>query len=189
VLSVETLCLNRNRPERLPFGGGQPILSMVNPAPLVKSLRLLTAPTPTMRPDYGKGARWRLISQLSLNHLSLVSDGGVDALKEMLLLYDFRDSAETRALIDGLLSLSSKPGAARVKSHGQTAFCRGIDVTVTFDEGNFSGNGVFLMASVLERFLGLYASVNSFSRLTALVKGRSGVLKTWPARAGDRILL
>lgn len=189
VLSVETLCLNRNRPERLPFGGGQPILSMVNPAPLVKSLRLLTAPTPTMRPDYGKGARWRLISQLSLNHLSLVSDGGVDALKEMLLLYDFRDSAETRALIDGLLSLSSKPGAARVKSHEQTAFCRGIDVTVTFDEGNFSGNGVFLMASVLERFLGLYASVNSFSRLTALVKGRSGVLKTWPARAGDRILL
>jgi type VI secretion system protein ImpG len=76
-----------------------------------------------------------------------------------------------------------------VKSRGQTAFCRGIDVTVSFDEANFSGNGVYLMASVLERFFGLYASVNSFSRLTALVKGRSGVLKTWPARAGDRILL
>ena len=50
-------------------------------------------------------------------------------------------------------------------------------------------NGVFLMASIIERFLGLYASVNSFSRLTALVRGRSGKLKTWPARAGDRILL
>lgn len=189
VLSVETLCLNRNRPERLPFGGGQPALRMVDPVPLVKTMRLLTAPTSTIRPDYGQGARWRLISHLSLNHLSLVSDGGVEALKEMLLLYDFRSSAETRALVDGVLGLSSKPGTARVKSRGQTAFCRGIDVTITFDEGNFSGNGVFLMASVLERFLGLYASVNSFSRLTALVKGRSGVLKTWPARAGDRILL
>ena len=38
-------------------------------------------------------------------------------------------------------------------------------------------------------FLGLYASVNSFSRLTAAIKGRSEVLKTWPARAGDRVLL
>ncbi|MEO3389448.1 type VI secretion system baseplate subunit TssF [Mesorhizobium sp. CAU 1741] len=189
VLSVETLCFNRNRPERLPFGGGQPHLRPVNPLPLVKGLRLLTAPTPTLRPDYGAGGRWRLISHLSLNHLSLVSEGGVEALKEMLLLYDFRDSAETQALIDGIIGLSSKPGTARVRSRGQTAFCRGIDVTMTFDEAHFSGNGVFLMASVLERFLGLYASVNSFSRLTALVKGRSGVLKTWPARAGDRILL
>src|SRR5690606_8175202 len=177
VLSVETLCFNRNRPERLPFGGGQPHLRAVNPLPLVKGLRLLTAPTPTLRPDFGAGGRWRLISHLSLNHLSLVSDGGVEALREMLLLYDFRDSAETQALIDGVIGLSSKPGSARVRSRGQTAFCRGIDVTVTFDETNFSGSGVYLMASVLERFLGLYASVNSFSRLTALVKGRSGVLK------------
>lgn len=189
VLSVETLCFNRNRPERLPFGGGQPALRAVNPLPLVKTLRLLTAPTPTLRPHFGQGGRWRLISHLSLNHLSLVSDGGAEALKEMLLLYDFRDSAETQALIDGVIGLSSKHGTARVRSRGQTAFCRGIDVTVTFEEANFSGNGVYLMASVLERFLGLYASVNSFSRLTALVKGRSGVLRTWPARAGDRILL
>ena len=189
VLSVETLCLNRNRPERLPFGGGQPRLRMVEPMPMIQSMRLLTAPTTTVHPLFGQGGRWRLISHLSLNHLSLVSDGGVDALKEILLLYDFRASPETRALIDGLVSLSSQSSTARVRSKGQSAFCRGIDVNITFDEPNFSGNGVYLMASVIERFLGLYASVNSFSRLTAEVKGRSGILKTWPARAGDRILL
>ncbi|PWE55651.1 type VI secretion system baseplate subunit TssF [Metarhizobium album] len=189
VLAIETLCLNRNRPERLPFGGGQPQLRMVEPMPMVKSMRLLTAPTSTLRPLFGQGGRWRLISHLSLNHLSLVSDGGIEALREILLLYDFRDSAETRALIDGIVGLSSKSGTARVRSQGQSAFCRGIDVNITFDEPNFSGNGVYLMASVLERFLGLYASVNSFSRLTALVKGRTGILKTWPARAGDRALL
>jgi type VI secretion system protein ImpG len=189
VLSVETLCLNRNRPERLPFGGGQPQLRMVEPVPMMKAMRLLTVPTATIRPHYGQGGRWRLISHLALNHLSLVSDGGVEALKEILLLYDFRNSAETRALIDGITSLSSESGTARVRSFGQSAFCRGVDVTMTFEEGNFSGNGVFLMASIIERFLGLYASVNSFSRLTALVRGRSGKLKTWPARAGDRILL
>ncbi|MGI6853538.1 type VI secretion system baseplate subunit TssF [Mesorhizobium sp. 1B3] len=189
VLAVETLCLNRNRPERLPFGGRHPELRMVEPSPLVGSMRMLTAPTPTLRNLNRLAGRWRLVSHLSLNHLSLVSDGGLAALHEMLMLYDFHNSAETRALIEGIVGVSSKMGTARVRAAGQSAFCRGIDVTLTFDEANFSGNGIYLMASVVERFLGLYASVNSFSRLTVAVKGRSEVLKTWPARAGDHVLL
>lgn len=107
---------------------------------MVKGMRLLTVPTATIRPHYGQGGRWRLISHLALNHLSLVSDGGVEALKEILLLYDFRNSAETRALIDGITALSSQSGTARVRSFGQSAFCRGVDVTMTFEEGNFSGD-------------------------------------------------
>lgn len=189
VLSIETLSFNRDLPERLPFGGGRPALRMTDPLPAVAAMRLITAPTAVARPDFGRSGRWRLISHLSLNHLSLVSDGGIEALKEMLLLYDIRNSAETRSLIDGIVGLSSKPGTARVRDGGHTAFCRGIDVTMTFDESYFSGNGIYLMASVLERFLGLYASVNSFARLTAKVKGQGGVLSTWPARGGDRILL
>jgi len=189
VLTIETLCLNRNLPERLPFGGGHPELRMVEPSPLVGSMKMLTAPTATLRNLNREAGRWRLISHLSLNHLSLVSDGGLAALREMLTLYDFHNSAETRALIEGIIAVSSKMGTARVRAAGQSVFCRGIDVSLTFDESNFSGNGVYLMASVLERFLGLYASVNSFSRLTAAVKGRSEVMKTWPARAGDHVLL
>jgi type VI secretion system protein ImpG len=45
------------------------------------------------------------------------------------------------------------------------------------------------MAAVLDRFLGLYCSINAFTRLTATVKGRPGILRKWPARAGDRTLL
>jgi len=60
-------------------------------------------------------------------------------------------------------------------------------VTVEFDEDQYVGTGVFLLASVLERFLGLYSAVNSFSRLTA--RTRKGVLKQWPPLAGEQILL
>jgi type VI secretion system protein ImpG len=189
VLSVDTFCFNGNLPERLPFGGGRPEMRLAEPVAGVESMRLITAPTPVARPDYREGARWRLISHLSLNHLSLVSDGGLDVLKEILLLYDIRGSDETRLLIDGIVGLSSRPGTARLRVKGNTAFCRGIDVTASFDEAYFSGNGIYLAASVLERFFGMYASVNSFARLTARIKGQTGVLKTWPARGGDRILL
>ena len=58
---------------------------------------------------------------------------------------------------------------------------------IEFDEEQYVGTGVFLLASVLRRFLGLYSAVNSFSRMTA--KTRKGVLKQWPPLAGEQILL
>jgi len=62
-------------------------------------------------------------------------------------------------------------------------------VTIEFDEEKYVGSGVYLFASVLERFLGLYASLNSFSQLVAITKQREEPLKRWPPRAGDQILL
>lgn len=190
VLSVDTLCFNRNLPARLPFGGGHPLMQPLDPLPTVAHILALTAPTPTVRPPLGGGAPWRLVSHLALNHLSLTASDA-SPLRETLLLYNFKDSAETRSLIDGIVGLSVSPGAARVSgsTQGHGVLCRGLDLTITFDESRFSGNSAFLMASILERFLGLYASVNSFTRLTASIKGRTEALKTWPARAGDRILL
>ncbi len=76
---------------------------------------------------------------------------------------------------------------SRVSSETGVAFCRGTEVTIEFDENEYVGTGVFLLSSVLERFLGLYAAVNSFSRLT--VQTSKGVLKRWPPLAGEQILL
>ena len=44
-----------------------------------------------LRPPQRRGLQWRLISHLSLNYLSLVN-GGLDALQEILKLYDFTDN-------------------------------------------------------------------------------------------------
>ena len=189
-LSVDTWCLNRDLPGRLPFGGGHPHLKLSTGSTPVETIQCVTPPTPTLRPAVGRRGYWRLISHLSLNHLSLTDTGeGADALREILKLYDFRDSAETRAVIDSLLEVSVTPATARVSSGGQSGLCRGVDVGIVFDGQRFSGSGLFLLASVLERFLALYATINSFTRLTASIKGQSQKLRTWSARAGDRQLI
>jgi type VI secretion system protein ImpG len=190
VLSVETTCLNRNIPERLPFGGGRPSLRLVDGAPPVQSVHFITPPTATLRPEFGSGGRWRLLSHLSLNHLSLAdTQDGAAALKEILSLYDFRDSAETRAMIQGITRVRAERSTARVPGGGIGAFCRGVDIALEFDEARFAGAGLYLLASVLERFLGLYCSINSFVRLSASVKGRPGLLRKWPPRAGNTVLI
>jgi type VI secretion system protein ImpG len=48
---------------------------------------------------------------------------------------------------------------------------------------------VYLFASVLERFLALYVSINSFSQLIARTTQGERYFKKWPPRAGEQLLL
>jgi type VI secretion system protein ImpG len=190
VLSVDALCLNRDLPVALPFGGGRPELRLAEPLPSVARLSCLTPPSAPLRPPLGERRFWRLVSHLSLGHLSIV--GGADgaaALREVLRLYDLRGSPETRTAIDGLIGVSARPGSARLPGSRSGAFCRGVDVTLEFDAAAWQSAGLYLLAAVLERFLALHATVNSFVRTSAVVRGRTGYAATWPARAGTRVLL
>jgi type VI secretion system protein ImpG len=190
VLSVDALCLNRNLPASLPFGGGHPVLHLVEGNAAVRRVSCLTAPTPTLRPPHGKEHFWRLVSHLSLGHLSVVGgEAGAVALKEVLRLYDLRDSAETRAAIEGLVSVSAAPGVSRVPGARPGAFCRGLDVTLMFEQRAWRDSGLFVLASVLDRFLALHATVNSFVRCRAMLQGQSGTVASWPPRAGAQVLL
>jgi type VI secretion system protein ImpG len=188
-LHLDTTCLNRDLPYRLPYGGDQPRLQLTEGGPLCR-LTCLTQPTPTFRPALQHGAVWRLISQLTLNHLS-ISDGSdaTEALQEILKLHDFANSSESRAMIEGILNVQSRRVVGRAPGHGAGGFCRGVEVAIHFNEPNFTGGGLFLFACVLERFLGMYCSINSFSRLVATTTHREGVLRRWSPRAGEKILL
>jgi type VI secretion system protein ImpG len=190
VLGVETTCLNRDLPGRLPFGGDQPRLQLSEGGGPIAAIRCLTPPTRTRRPPPGDGTAWRLISHLSLNHLSLA--GGKEsaaALREILRLYDPIAGQETKAVIDGLVDVRSRDSIMRTRSAGIPAVCRGTEITVELDERKFAGSGLFLFATILERFLGLYCSMNSFIQMAAVKTGREGVFRRWPPRAGDQPLV
>jgi type VI secretion system protein ImpG len=66
---------------------------------------------------------------------------------------------------------------------------RGLRVELELDEEQFAGGGAYLFASVLEQFLGLYTSINSFSQLSARTRQRKAELREWPPRAGWKALL
>lgn len=183
ILTLHITGTNRDLPSRLPFGDPNGDFDMDTAAPL-KCIHSLIKPTPVRRVSLGGALQWRLISHLSLNYLSIVN-GGEDALKEILRLYDFDNSPSTRQQINGIISIRPQYITKRI-GH---SFCRGVRVNMEFDEDKFVGSGIYLFASVLEMFLGQYISVNSFSQLAAKTIQRKEVLKTWPPRSGNRILL
>ncbi len=187
-LSVDALCTNRDLPTDLPFGGGRPQLRLVEGAAAVASLQAVSAPTPTLRRPLREQGFWRLVSHLSLGHLSVTGGTeGANALNEVLRLYDLRDSAETRAAIEGLTGVTAAPGAARAPGRA-AAFCRGLDVALEFEPRAWQASGLYLLAAVLERFLALHGTINSFVRTRATLRGRPGVAASWPPRSGTRLL-
>ena len=186
-LTVRTTCTNRDLPSRLPFGNESGDFELEGAAP-IKRIVALVKPTDTLRPPMQKHAQWRLISALSLNYLSLV-EGGVEALQEILRLYNFTGSAYVEKQILGIAAVSSKRHFARIASENGVAFARGTLVDLTFNEEQFAGGGVFLFAAVLEYFLGLYAGMNSFSQLIARSQQRKEAIRRWLPRAGQKVLI
>ena len=187
VLSARCTCTNSHLPAKLPVGqeGGDFQLEGVS---ALRTITALRRPTPTIRSPLGNSTLWNAISHLSLNYLSLLEEGK-EPLQEILRLYNFSDAPHLRNQIAGIKTVKSKREFGIVRSESGASLARGTRVEMEFDEDQFAGGGVFLFSSVLENFLGLYVSINSFSQLVASTIQRKEVMREWPPRAGNQILV
>ena len=186
-LSIDLTCCNRDLPSTLAYGlpGGDLFLEGGS---MVTSINFLRKPTESYRFERGRGAHWRLISHLSLNHLSL-SKGGLEAFQEMLRLYDLPHSATSQRQISGVIAIEHKAAKAWLPGNPFACLVRGVEVRLTVDEESFVGSGIHVFAHIIERFLGLYVTANSFTQLI-IVSNKTGeeLLRCLP-RSGDLSLV
>jgi type VI secretion system protein ImpG len=188
VVTARVLAFNGDLPARLPVGDARGDFELVAGGPVARVGALLR-PTPAVHPRLGAALAWRLVSQLSLNHLSLTD--GPDALRELVRLHDHAESPDVERQVEGIVDVRSRAVHARVPGLAQgggLALARGRAVDVALDEDAFAGDGAWLFAQVLERFLALSASLNSFVQLTVTTRQRRRPLGAWAPRAGSRAL-
>ena len=186
---AHTLCTNRELARELPAGA---LMQIEQAAPLDPKLPIicLEKPTAPLPPPAKGSTAWRLVSQLSLNHLSL-SDGkdSLSALKEILRLYASPDNHVHQQLIEGITEMTCRPVVRHMGAEPWRGFCRGTEVTLTFDEDCYEGSGAFLFACVLNSFFASYAAMNSFTQLIVKSRQREGIWKQWRPMAGEQIVL
>jgi len=201
-LGIRAWCTNRHLPIQMAKGVGRSDFTMDVSAP-VRAMRVIQGPTvprPSLvlagqnqeNPKVASGRfAWRLISQLSLNYLSLRdlgTDTGAEGLREILKLY--ADPADRQVLkqIDGLRSIKYQPVVRRVQTPGPITFARGLEITLQFDEVGFEGQGVFVLGAVLEQFFAKYVSLNSFTETVITSQQRKEIMR-WPVQMGRRQIL
>jgi len=184
-LGLVLWCTNRDLPLSMPLGVGKTDFILEQGGP-VQSVRVLGGPSQPF-PSFAEGGMaWRLINQLSLNYLSLADtdpDQGASALRELLALYCHPLDLSSQRQVEGVRSVSSKPVTRRMPAPGPITFGRGLEITVTMDDGAFEGAGAFVLGGVLSHFFAQYVSINSFTETVVRTVGRGEIMR-WKAQEG-----
>jgi type VI secretion system protein ImpG len=181
------LCTNRRLPSQLLVGS---LLYLEGAGP-VATLSVASKPTPNQPPQMVGERPWALVSQLCLNHLSLVSSAqGPAVLKNMLRLHVGPASLTGHRQIDGLRALTTRRIQKRLpRRQAWRGFVDCLQVRVQIDPGHFEGGSAVLFAGVLQRFLALYAEVNTVVELKLESSDRRGELKSWEPLTGAQVNL
>lgn len=182
----ETLCTNRYLAEQMTAGT---LMEIEDRAPIAKIVCLGKPVSQVHAPRDGE-TLWRLISHLSVNHLSLTQgDASLNVLKEMLRLYAGPESIYRHGEIDALQKLSCKSTVRRIGEEAWRGFIPGLEVSLTMNEHELAGSSVFLMSSVLRHFFALQVSINSFVEVVLHSTRRQGEWMRWHPLPGEQILL
>ncbi len=177
-ISLELTCTNRELPRVLKAGD---INTMAATTATPLTVRNITPVVPSCSPPADSDIFWRLLSNMSLNFVSL---NNVGALRSILSAYDFRalhDKPKAKSLekmLAGIIHIESKESDRIFKG----LVLRGSQSEVQLNVDAFSCEGeLYLFSSILNEFLALYSRINSFHQL--IVKETvHGEIYKWPAR-------
>ncbi|MBN9614638.1 MAG: hypothetical protein BGO25_06805 [Acidobacteriales bacterium 59-55] len=164
------LCTNRNLASQLQENT---LLQTEDPGP-ISHIHCLRKPTPAGYPPLGGASRWALISNLQLNHLSLDNDAAsLEALKKILSLYSLSNSPAVQQQINSLQRMTVRPVTRHRRESGWQGFRQGFRVSLDVSDESLKGGTSYLFLSVLEKFLSLHASLNSFVYIDRSDKAKS----------------
>ncbi|WED24555.1 type VI secretion system baseplate subunit TssF [Vibrio sp. JC009] len=184
-VSVSLTCTNRMLPAELGIGD---ICEYTEDIPSAVKFHNILQPTQSVRPVLDGSLLWTLISNLSLNYLSLLSK---DALCSVLRAYDFKACVDRQAekvarmRLDAISEVESYPVDKIIR--GMTV--RGLQTTIHLDQKGFASEGeLYLFGTVLSRFFALYASINSFHELI-VVNQTNNEKYRWGIQSGIQPLM
>ncbi len=184
-VSLTLTCSNRQLPEQLAVGE---ICMASESTPAFATFSNVTRPSRSLRPSLDGSLLWTLISNLSLNYLSLLDE---DALRTVLRVYDFRALADRQAerisqkRLAGIRGIETKPVDRMVRGLP----VRGIQSVLELDQQAFASEGdLYLFGTVLSRFFSLYASINAFHHLD-VVNTDNQERYTWTLQQGQQPLM
>jgi len=185
-LSVQLTCTNRNLPEGLKLGD---ISQPTSNSPDRFFFQNIRSVTPPLNPPSGEALLWRMIGLVSLNLLSLADAA---SLKSVLGLHVFGERGEhvqtaaNRRRINGIQNVTATPESRLI---GRGSILRGQLIRIECRPDHFAGIGdLYLFGCMLDRFLGTYAGINTYTRVE-MIDALSGAAFKWPPRLGQQTLL
>ena len=184
-ISLDIQVTNRDLPSTLNLGDIHLSTSKSNISGV--SFKNITIPSKSYIPPIRGDFLWKIVSNMSLNYLSL---DDIQTLRNILEAYDFIGANDmiqrkhTESILNGLVDINYKTSDMLFKGLP----IRGIISEIKLDSKKFSTLGeAYILISVLNEFFALYCTINSFHKLEVLVDKKEHF--SWDARMGKQALL
>jgi type VI secretion system protein ImpG len=131
---------------------------------------------------------WKLIAQLSLNHMSFSDPKyALDALQEILRLHAYHTNNEMVA--DCIEKIEVVPALKRLGEEHWRGFVRGIEVVLYMKDFDAESYLLFLMSMVVHTFFAHQVGINSFVSLKIVDSESNQEMMVWQSKAGAQKLL
>ncbi len=184
-VSVKILCTNKDIPSTLLLGDICISNALSNTTNVTFSN--ITIPTESYPPPLDGDFLWRIISNMSLNYLSIKD---VKTFRTILETYDFHGAHDNkqREQTSMILKGIEKIDYETTEMIYEGLPIRGIHIRLKVKPSNFSCLGeIYLFCSILNQFFSLYSNINSFHKLTVDVQQDQQF--TWPIKLGKQELI
>jgi type VI secretion system protein ImpG len=165
-LVAKLTCTNRGLAQQLPVDA----MLALEAGDANLTGKLLHKPSSQIQTPLTGDSRWRLAAQLSLSHLSLADASARARVQELLTLNNLIDAPAARRQIDGIRQFTCERVMRHIGDDPWYGYRQGYRVRITLDDMAFRGSSCLLFATVLHRFLCLFAGLNTFVEL-ALDRG------------------
>lgn len=193
-LDIRALCTNRD----MPILDDNPSLTLETGDPVgrIELLGAMRRPRGAMiagLPKIGRDGEaelddltWRLIGQLSLNHLSLAEESrNAEPLRAMLDLYADRGDPAVARHVRSVTRVTSHQVVERLGIAGPMCFGKGVEIMVEIDEGALTGSSTLLLSALLNQLFARHAGINSFVRTRSKLLLKQEEV-AWPMSPGIR---
>lgn len=185
IVSLKLLCTNRNIPSNL--GIGDINLSKIGVNNKNTAFKNISIPSISYPPPIAKDFLWKVISNMSLNYLSLTD---LSVLRRVLEVYDFygaydlKQKERNKNNLEGIVSIEHSKCEYIDKGYP----IRGNSIKIKIDKSKFSTIGeAYLFCNILNEFFTLYGTINSFHKLTVEVLNENTF--EWPIKIGSRNII
>lgn len=184
-VSLKLLCTNRNIPSSLGIGDINIARMGINTKN--RAFKNISIPSISYPPPIAKDFLWKVISNMSLNYLSLTD---INTLRRILEVYDFYGAYDLKQRernarnLEGLVSIEY----SKCEYIDKGFPIRGNHINIKIDKNKFSTLGeIYLFCNVLNEFFSLYSSINSFHKLTVEVLNEDTF--EWPIKIGSKNII
>ncbi len=184
-VSIQLTCTNRELPLQLRVGD---IDYPLSGSSSFATFRNITRPSVPLYPLMSGEYHWSLISNMSLNYMTLLDK---DALKAVLRTYDLpsrynrQSSRSSQKRLDAIERIETR----QIDRLFKGLPVRGSESTLYIRQQAFCSEGeLYLFCNILSRFFALYASVNSFHMLKVINLDNQECYQ-WPEQTGQHALM